>query len=132
VSDLKLRVSYGKVGNQAVLPYQSLARLGLAWYASGTTEIPALAPGGSMPNPDLKWEEKTEFNAGVDASLLNNRVSLSLDAYYDKTTGILLSVPVPSTNGFSSQLRNNGSLQNRGVALSMSTVNVQRGIQPWW
>ena len=130
-SDLKLRVSYGKVGNQAVSPYQSLSRLGVAWYSSGTTEIPALAPGGSMPNPDLKWEEKTEFNVGVDASLLNSRVTLSLDAYEAKTTDLLLSVPVASTTGFSSQLRNIGSLQNRGVELSLSTVNVQRGDLTW-
>src|SRR5437867_5040200 len=130
-SDLKLRVSYGKVGNQAVNPYQSLARLGVAWYSSGATEIPALAPGGGMPNPDLKWEEKTELNVGVDASLLNNRVTLSLDAYHAKTTDLLLSVPVPSTTGFSSQLRNIGSLQNRGVELSLSTVNLKRGDLSW-
>ena len=130
-SDLKLRVSYGKVGNQAVAPYQSLSRLGVAWYSAGTTEIPALAPGGGMPNPDLKWEEKTELNVGVDASLLNNRVTLSLDAYHAKTTDLLLSVPVPSTTGFSSQLRNIGSLQNRGVELTLSTVNVQRGDLSW-
>src|SRR5438105_7801418 len=130
-SDLKLRLSYGKVGNQAVAPYQSLSRLGVAWYSAGTTEIPALAPGGGMPNPDLKWEEKTELNVGVDASLLNNRVTLSLDAYHAKTTDLLLSVPVPSTTGFSSQLRNIGSLQNRGVELTLSTVNVQRGDLSW-
>src|SRR5438128_2794419 len=130
-SDLKLRVSYGTVGNQAVAPYQSLSRLGVAWYSAGTTEIPALAPGGGMPNPDLKWEQKTELNVGDDASLLNNRVTLSLDAYHAKTTDLLLSVPVPSTTGFSSQLRNIGSLQNRGVELSLSTVNVQREDLTW-
>src|SRR5439155_19417222 len=105
--------------------------LGVAWYSSGTTEIPALAPGGGMPNPDLKWEEKTELNGGGDASLLNNRVTLSLDAYRAKTTDLLLSAPVPSTTGFSSQLRNIGSLHNRGVELSPSTVNLQREALAW-
>ncbi len=57
-SDLKLRVSYGKVGSQAVDPYQSLSRLDVAWYSSGATEIPAMAPGSLMPNPDLHWEEQ--------------------------------------------------------------------------
>src|SRR5437016_5350749 len=71
------------------------------------------------------------LNVGVDASLLNNRVTLSLDAYHAKTTDLLLSVPVPSTTGFSSQLRNIGSLQNRGVELTLSTVNVQRGDLSW-
>src|SRR5207244_9713198 len=76
-------------------------------------------------------EEKTELNVGVDASLLNNRVTLSLDAYHAKTTDLLLSVPVPSTTGFSRQLREIGSPQNRGVELSLSTVNVQRGDLSW-
>ena len=130
-SDLKLRLSYGKVGNQAVAPYQSLARLGVAWYSSGATEIPALAPGGGMPNPDLKWEEKTELNVGFDASLLRERVTLSLDVYDAKTTDLLLSIPVPITTGFSSQLRNIGSLRNRGVELSVSTANVARESFSW-
>ncbi len=130
-SDLKLRLSYGKVGNQAVAPYQSLSRLGVAWYSSGATEIPALAPGGGMPNPDLKWEEKTELNVGFDASLLRDRVTLSLDAYDAKTTDLLLSIPVPITTGFSTQLRNIGSLRNRGVELSVNTVNVARERFSW-
>ena len=130
-SDLKLRLSYGTVGNQAVAPYQSLARLGVAWYSSGATEIPALAPGGTMPNPDLKWEQKTELNVGLDASLLGDRVTLSLDAYHAKTTDLLLSIPVSSSTGFSSQLRNIGSLQNRGVELSVSTVNIAREGLTW-
>jgi hypothetical protein len=114
-----------------VAPYQSLSRLGVAWYSSGATEIPALAPGGTMPNPDLKWEQKTELNVGLDASLLRDRVTLSLDAYHAKTTDLLLSIPVPSTSGFSSQLRNIGSLQNRGVELSVSTVNIAREGLSW-
>src|SRR5205814_8254998 len=93
--------------------------------------VPELGTSGGMPNPDLKWEQKTELNVGIDASLLNNRIALSLDAYHAKTTDLLLSIPVPSTTGFSSQLRNIGSLQNRGVELTLSTVNVQPGDLSW-
>src|SRR5213079_608501 len=55
-NDVKLRVSYGTVGNQAVSPYQSLAGLSTRWYSFGSTEFPALSPSTVMPNPDLKWE----------------------------------------------------------------------------
>ena len=131
LDDLKLRVSYGQVGNQAVGPYQSLSSLGIAWYSSGATEIPALAPSGNMPNPDLKWEKKAELNVGIDASLLAGRVSLTVDAYRAKTTDLLLSVTVPSTTGYTSQLRNIGSVRNTGVEMSLSTVNVARGAFRW-
>jgi len=130
-SDLKLRLSYGQVGNQAVDPYQSLSRLNTQWYSFGATEIPALAPGGTMPNPDLRWEQQTQLNAGIDAGFLNDRVTLSLDAYRSVTNDLLLSVPVPSTTGFSNQLRNIGSVRNVGVELSLSSVNLQRDRFTW-
>ncbi|OLE56479.1 MAG: hypothetical protein AUG74_19255 [Bacteroidetes bacterium 13_1_20CM_4_60_6] len=84
-----------------------------------------------MPNPDLRWEKKSEFNVGLDASLLANRVILTVDAYRARTTDLLLSVTVPSTTGFSSQLRNIGSVRNAGVEVSVSTVNVSRGAFSW-
>jgi TonB-linked SusC/RagA family outer membrane protein len=124
--DLKLRLSYGKVGNQAVGPYQSLSQLTVAWYSSAGREIPGLAPSGTMANPDLKWERQTQLNAGVDASMLKNRVTLSLDAYRSVTSDLLMFVTVPATTGYNQQLRNIGSLLNRGVELSLSTINVQR------
>jgi TonB-linked SusC/RagA family outer membrane protein len=131
VSDLKLRLSYGKVGSQAVGPYQSLSRLVIAWYSAGTTEIPAMAPSGTMPNPDLRWEQQSQFNAGLDAGLWNNRITLSFDAYRSTTKDLLLSVAVPSTTGFSSQLRNIGSVRNSGVELALTTVNVQGPRLTW-
>jgi TonB-linked SusC/RagA family outer membrane protein len=131
VSDLKLRLSYGKVGNQAVAPYQSLTSLGIQWYSFGTTEVPALAPGSTMPNPDLRWEQQTQFNAGVDAGFFRNRVTLSLDAYRSTTKDLLLTVSLPSTTGFTQQLRNIGSVQNRGLELSINTVNFERDRLSW-
>jgi TonB-linked SusC/RagA family outer membrane protein len=123
LSNLKLRLSYGQVGNQAVDPYQSLARLNTQWYAFGGTEFPALAPGNVMPNPDLRWEKQKQTNVGIDAGFLEDRLTLSLDAYNSKTEDLLLSVTIPSTTGFTSQLRNIGSVRNRGVELAFNTVN---------
>ena len=130
-NDVKLRVSYGTVGNQAVSPYQSLAGLSTRWYSFGSTEFPALSPSTAMPNPDLKWEKQTQLNVGVDAALLQNRVLLTFDAYRSTTNDLLLSIPLPSTSGYSSQLRNIGSVRNRGVEVSLNTVNVERGRFSW-
>src|SRR2546430_6053710 len=125
-SDLKLRLSYGTVGNQAVNPYQSLSQLSVGWVASGATEIPAMTLSSLMPNPDLHWEQKTEFNAGLDGALLDNRVAFSLDVYRSKTKDLLLLMNVPVTTGYSRQLQNVGSIQNNGVELSLTTANVSR------
>ncbi|HEY6156361.1 MAG TPA: TonB-dependent receptor [Gemmatimonadales bacterium] len=130
-SDLKLRLSYGTVGNQAVNPYQSLSQLSVGWVASGPTEIPAMTLSSLMPNPDLHWEQKTEFNAGLDGAVLDNRVAFSLDVYRSKTRDLLLLMNVPVTTGYSQQLQNVGSIQNNGVELSLTTVNVSRPDLNW-
>jgi TonB-linked SusC/RagA family outer membrane protein len=131
LGDVKLRVGYGKVGNQAVEPYQSLSALGVQWYSFGETEIPALAPVAAQSNPDLKWEQKTELNVGVDAAVWHNRVLVSLDGYRARTNDLLLSVSLPTTTGFSSQLRNIGAVRNHGVELSITSANLQRPGLTW-
>ena len=130
-NDLKLRLSYGQVGNQAVGSYQSLSLMGVGFYSFGTTEVPALAPTGNKPNPNLKWEQQTQLNAGLDAALFNNRLSLTLDVYRAKTEDLLFSVSLPSTTGYGSQLQNVGSVRNRGVELSLTTLNVQQDRLTW-
>ena len=130
-NDLKLRLSYGQVGNQAVGSYQSLSLMGVGFYSFGTTEVPALAPTGNKPNPNLKWEQQTQLNAGLDAALFNNRLLLTLDVYRAKTEDLLFSVSLPSTTGYGSQLQNVGSVRNRGVELSLTTLNVQQDRLTW-
>jgi TonB-linked SusC/RagA family outer membrane protein len=122
--DLKLRVSYGTTGNQAVSQYQSLARLVPTFVGLGNNqELVALVPSGSAPNPDLKWETTRQFNIGVDAALLDSRVNITVDAYRSVTRDLLLWMSLPRTSGYSSQLRNVGAIQNRGVELGVTTVN---------
>ncbi len=131
-SDLKLRLSYGLTGNQAVTQYQSLSRMVSTFGGMGKNqEIVTLVPSGDAPNPDLKWETTRAFNAGIDASLLDNRLTLALDAYHSVTKDLLLWTSMPRTSGYSQQLRNVGSLQNRGVELGLSTVNVRGGRFSW-
>ncbi len=132
VSDLKLRASYGSTGNQAITEYQSLARLNAFYSAIGrNAEAVTLAPAVGAPNPDLKWEVQREANLGHDVGLLNNRVTFTVDAYQRTTDDLLLEVRLPRISGYETQLRNVGSVRNRGVELGLNTTNVERGRFAW-
>ena len=131
-SELKLRVSYGTTGNQAVSQYQSLARMVPVFVPIGTnTQAVTLVPSGDAPNPNLKWETTRQANIGIDAGLFDNRLALTLDAYRSVTNDLLLWTNLPRTSGYSRQLRNVGSVQNKGVEVGLSTLNVQRGTFTW-
>jgi outer membrane receptor protein involved in Fe transport len=131
-SDLKFRISYGVTGNQAINEYQSLARLSTVFVPVGkNNEAVTLAPSGGAANPDLKWETQNQINAGIDAGFINNRLLVSLDAYQSRTRDLLLDVPLPRSSGFSSQLQNVGSVRNRGVELSVTTVNASSDRFSW-
>jgi TonB-linked SusC/RagA family outer membrane protein len=132
-SDLKLRLSYGRTGNQAIDPYQSLAQLSPVFFSQGTgTDVVTLAPTSAAPNPDLKWETQDQLNAGLDLGFRDNRVSLTVDAYQSRTSNLLLRTTRLWTTGFDSQLRNVGAVRNRGVELGLTTVNWERGRLSWW
>jgi TonB-dependent starch-binding outer membrane protein SusC len=117
LDELKLRVAYGEVGNPAIAPYQSLARLTAQGYSFGGTTA-----GGyfvaSIANPDLRWERSKEVNVGLDVGVLN-RVTLVADYYRKKTTDLLLQVNLPFESGFESALQNLGALENRGFELGI-------------
>lgn len=121
--ELKLRVSYGRTGNQDIGNFASLATLGSSAYPLGGTRAVGYAP-ATLANPDLKWETTDQLDVGLDAAFLGSRVALTAD-YYSKTTrDLLLQVNVPTTSGFFSSLQNIGSVRNRGFELSLSTVNL--------
>lgn len=121
LSDVKLRTSYGITGNQprGNYPYQGL--FGTSNYG---TE-PALAP-SSLENSELKWETTREFNVGLDLSLLNDRVDVIADYYIKHTDDLLLSRPITGTSGFTSVFANVGAIENRGVELMISSINIRR------
>ncbi len=127
ISDLKLRVSYGVIGNQSIPPYQSLALVmpmgeGVFNVGNSSEVILGRLP-GSYPNPDLKWESTKQANLGLDLSLFNNRVSLTTEVYQKKTFDLLLSSPIPHTTGFDATLLNIGNIQNNGFEFDLRTVN---------
>ena len=122
-TDFKLRASYGRTGNQDIGNYSSLALLGNTVNVFGGSRAIGFAP-STLANPDLKWETTDGVDVGVDAAVLQSRVSLTADYYHKKTNDLLYYVPVPTTSGFSTSLQNIGSLENRGFELSVSTVNL--------
>ncbi|MBO9611584.1 MAG: TonB-dependent receptor [Dyadobacter sp.] len=122
ISNLKLRLSAGVTGNQEIGQYLSLATLNSNTYFFGGQTYIGFAP-NRIANPDLGWETTAQYDAGIDLSLYKNRINFVLDAYYKKTTNLLLNVPIPYTTGQSTALQNYGSVENKGIELGINTEN---------
>ena len=118
LSDLKLRVSYGKTGNFQINDYGSYSLLQANNYILNGVLVNGLAPATS-PNPNISWEKTDQWNAGFDIAFFSNQLSFSADFYHSVTDGLLLDVSVPAASGFTSSLQNIGKLQNRGFELSL-------------
>ncbi|MBB5438355.1 TonB-linked SusC/RagA family outer membrane protein [Pedobacter sp. AK017] len=124
LSDLKLRVSYGLIGNQNIAPYQSLALVGP--YGEGVFNGSEIYTGReplTYVNKNLKWESTRQFDIGMDVAFFENRIALTADYYHKKTNDLLLSSPIPLTSGFTSTLLNIGNIVNRGFDFDLRTVN---------
>jgi TonB-linked SusC/RagA family outer membrane protein len=119
LSLLKPRISIGRTGNQGFtdFPWQ-----GLFSGTSGYVGIPGQRP-LQVANPDLKWESTTQADAGLEMGFFDNRISAEVDVYQKRTTGLALFATVPATTGFLSQFKNVGTLENKGVELSLTTRN---------
>jgi TonB-linked SusC/RagA family outer membrane protein len=130
VDQLKLRVSYGSIGNQAINPYQTQALLGRTSYAWDNTAAFGYRP-NTIGNPDLKWETSTTFNIGADFSILKNRVFGSIEYYITNTSDLLAPQPLPNSTGFGGFTTNIGETQNRGIEATISTLNIEKGDFVW-
>lgn len=129
-STLKLRASYGKNGNQAISPYRTLARLRDQSYVDEGTSLPGFLP-ATLGNPELRWETTTTLNVGADYALLDDRIRGTLDVYRSRTSELLLNRAISPTHGISTITENIGATRNRGIELSLSTINVDRGRFTW-
>lgn len=124
ISDLKVRSSYGLTGNSnAIAPYASMSELTYTNYNFNGTEAPGYYE-NNLPSPSLKWETTKQLDLGVDVGVLKNRIYLSFDYYHKKTTDMLRTVELPGTVGFSSAYANLGDLQNNGVEIGLTSVNL--------
>jgi TonB-linked SusC/RagA family outer membrane protein len=126
---LKLTASTGTSGNDRIGNFNSLPLFG-AGVAADYAGSPGLIP-TQVPNPFLGWEETRQTDFGLSTVLFNNRVSLDVNYFVKKTTGILLNVPLPFTTGFPSRSENVGEMDNRGWDIQLNTTNIQKGGFTW-
>lgn len=130
VEDLKFRVSYGLTGNQEIGNYNSLVLLTPT--GSPTVFNEKQVPGVSasrIANPDLKWEQTAQFNAGLDFALLKGRVSGSFDYFVKNTSDLLLAFPLPTSSGYGSITRNIGEVRNSGFEVSLTSRNSVKALK---
>ena len=132
INDLKLRVSYGLTGNQEIGNLNSITTLGATTtgYIVGGKRITTVLP-QQYANPSLKWEQTAQLDIGIDYALFGGRLRGSLDYYDKKTTDLLLRIPVPTPSAISTQLANVGSVQNRGLEVSITGVIVDKTDFGW-
>ena len=127
LSSLKLRLSFGTAGNNRINSgllntTYSLSGNDARYPAFGDAMSSMLEHGTNLYNPDLKWETTVTRNLGIDYGFWNNRISGSIDLYWNTTKDLLMKTEIPSTTGYNYQYRNFGQTSNKGVEFSMSAV----------
>ena len=131
ISNLKLRTSYGVIGNQDIAPYSTLALMSqtTTYFGSDTGVTGYWA--NTLATPDIKWEKTNQFDIGFDLGLWNNRLTLSFD-YFDKlTTDALLSTSLPNYLGGTSYLINAGEVSNKGIDFAVSADVIKSNDFDW-
>jgi len=120
ISDLKLRASYGVVGNTSIDPYKTLGVLSKSVYSWDEANAAGFAL-SEISNPNLGWEKSATLDIGLDFGLFNGRLNGTFDVYQTNTTDLLLRRNIPSSTGYSSVLANIGATRTTGVELTLSS-----------
>ncbi|MBT8179242.1 MAG: TonB-dependent receptor [Eudoraea sp.] len=119
ISNLKARISYGLTGNANIGNFASRTQFNTITYNQN--------PGfwlGTLGDPDLSWEDTTQYNFGLDLGLIDNRINSSFDYYIKDTEGILFRLPIPYNNGIRFIDQNAGDIQNTGFEFTLDTKNI--------
>lgn len=128
VSDLKIRAGWGLTGSQAIGAYATLNQLSSDNTIFDDALFVTFAPGTRLPG-DLKWETTEQTDFGIDAGFLENRLRITADYYVKTTRDLLNTVALPSSLGFTSTIRNVGSVQNKGVEFSLAADVIDRAFK---
>jgi len=126
ITYLKIRLTGGVVGNQEISDYAFTTS-----YATGSYGGSSSYAKQNTANDDLKWETTASYNFGFDLGLYNSKIDIIFDAYYKKTSDLLLDVPVGFSTGVTSQLQNVGNVENKGIELAVNTILVERDNLTW-
>ena len=135
LSNLKLRGSYGVTGNNDIDYNATQNMMSQANYILGTGNG-SLSSGSAitkstLANPLVTWEQTDEYNVGLDVSVFDNRISLSVDAYYSTTRALLLEQPTQSFTGFKYNWNNIGKVRNKGLEVLLETRNINQRNFTW-
>lgn len=131
--DLKFRLSYGQTGNQGISAYQTQVYLSTSNYPFGG----GLSSGFSEStwrgalNPNLKWETTNQCNVGLDMSVFDNRLDLTVEYYQKKTIDLLQRVGIPASSGFDTMWTNSGNVVNKGLEISARFDAIDRDNFKW-
>ncbi len=126
IDNLKVRLSGGLVGNQEISDYAFTTS-----YSTGSYGGSSSYSKQNTANSKLKWESTASYNFGIDLGLWRDRVSIVFDAYYKKTSDLLLIVPMGFSAGVTSQLQNVGNVVNKGVEFAVNGTILQRKNLSW-
>jgi len=131
-SNLKVRGGYGLTGNDRIGDYIYMSLFGPTNVSLGEGSA---SYGGTvitrLPNEDLQWENTAQLDIGIDMGFFNNRVSATIDYYRKKTNKLIFDMPIGDWNGFATQTVNAGSIENKGVELSINTENIINHAFTW-
>lgn len=131
LDDLKLRLSYGLTGNEAISVYQTLMKLSSSSYAMGGAKVTGYFPSATMGNNDLGWEKTKTFNVGLDMGVLGNRITLSMDAYWSSTKDLLLARNLPRLSGYRNVYTNMGNVKSNGIEFTINSKNIVKKDFTW-
>jgi len=131
IDDLKLRAGFGMTGNQEIGNYSFASNLSTVKYNFNDNVVNAVVP-NVMPNPNVKWESQQQFNVGVDATVLDQRLTITIDAYKKFTNDMLVPMSVPISTGYSDisvPYINAGKIENRGIEFSTTSRNIDGALK---
>lgn len=131
VDELKFRVSYGSIGNEAIAPYQTLGTASEYLYVFGGNSQSGYLPSSVLPNPNLKWETTTSFNIGLDFMFFDNILAGSVEYYNTKTKDLLVQRSVSGITGYTSTFANAGEVQNNGFELLLTGNIIRKDDLRW-
>lgn len=133
VSETKFRVSYGETGNNRVPDFAYLSRINLpSDIGYSFNNLPVVASVLSdLGNPNLKWETTKQLNVGLDLGFLDQRITFTADVYRKVTSDLLLDAKTPPSIGFTEAIKNIGKIENKGLELTLNSVNVKKRQFMW-
>lgn len=129
-SDLKFRIGYGLAGNNRIGSYSSLAIMSSVTYPNANSAQSGYAS-KQVPNPDLKWEANKTFNIGLDLGFFNQRLTISPEFYINRSSNLLFDARLPNSSGYSSMTINAGETENKGIDLTINSVNITNKDFTW-